>query len=198
MYVSDFDGNGIIEQILCYYQKNELYPLVLRSDFLNQIPNMKDRFKTNADYAGTKINEIFTIEELDNSLENQAYTFASSIFFGSPTGTFVMEELPVDAQFSPVYAIESNDYNADGKKDLLLGGNLYGINPLFGRYDASSGTLLFGNDISRFESLSLAESGLHLTGQVRDVVSIPYLNHSQAIIFSKNNDKIQAYTIVKK
>ena len=198
MYISDFDGDGIIEQIMCYYQQNELYPMLLRSNFLNQISSMKDRFPTNADYAGMKINDIFTSRQLRNSLENRAYTFASSVFYGSATGIFTIQALPADAQFSPVYAIESGDYNADGKKDLLLGGNLYGINPLFGRYDASSGTLLCGNDISGFVPIFLTVSGLHLTGQVRDIVSIPYRQNSQAIIFSKNDDKIQVYTVANK
>ena len=80
----------------------------------------------------------------------------------------------------------------------MLGGNLYGINPLLGRYDASSGTLLFGNDTSGFEPILINESGLHLTGQVRDIVTVPYYQQTQAIIFSKNNEKIQVYTIVKK
>ena len=106
-----------------------------------------------------------------------------------------MLSLPVEAQFAPVYAIESGDYNQDGNKDLLLGGNFYGISQQFGRYDASYGTLLYGDEGMGFVPESLFSSGLHLNGQVRDIISVPYQQWPRVILFIKNNDKIQVYTI---
>ena len=155
---------------------------------------MKDKFPTHADYAGAEIIDIFTSEQLDNALEKKAFTFATSLFYGSENGTFNIQPLPAEVQFAPVYAIESGDFNDDGKKDLLLGGNFHGISQKFGRYDASYGTLLYGDSEFEFVPVSLAESGLYLTGQVRDMISIPYGEQQSAIIILKNNDKIQVYS----
>ncbi len=54
------------------------------------------------------------------------------------------KSLPLEAQFSPVYAAEAGDFNDDGNLDILLGGNLYNVKPEVGRYDASYGSFLSG------------------------------------------------------
>ncbi len=36
---------------------------------------------------------------------------------------------PSEVQFSPVFAADVNDYNGDGKADILLGGNLFNVKP---------------------------------------------------------------------
>ena len=194
IYISDFDKDGLIEPVLCYYQNEKLYPMMLRSDLISQLVGMKEKYPTHADYAGKDIDQIFTKVQLDNAVEKNVFTFATSVFYGSEKGIFTVEALPDEAQYSPVYAIESDDYNNDGNKDLLLGGNFHGISQKFGRYDASYGTLLYGDSEFEFVPVSLAESGLYLTGQVRDMISIPYGEQQSAIIILKNNDKIQVYS----
>jgi hypothetical protein len=168
--------------------------MMLRSDLIGQLVGMKEQYPAHADYAGKEIDQIFTKVQLDKALKKNVFTFATSVFYGSEKGIFTMQPLPAEAQFAPVYAIESGDYNHDGNKDLLLGGNFHGISQQFGRYDASYGTLLYGDGEFAFLSVSLSESGLHLTGQVRDMISIPYGEQQLAIIILKNNDKIQVYS----
>ena len=52
-------------------------------------------------------------------------------------GRFTLRPLPVEAQFAPVYSTVSEDFDGDGKTDLLLAGNFSGVTPLYGPYDAS-------------------------------------------------------------
>ena len=170
--------------------------MVLRPELIYQIPMLKDQFPTHADYAGKQITDIFTVDQLKNAITKNAYIFANSIFYGNETGTFRYQSLPAEAQFSPVYAIMSVDFNSDGWKDLLLGGNFYGVNPQRGRYDASHGVMLIGDRSNGFIPMSIQESGLNVTGQVRDIISITYQQDHEAILFAKNNDKIQVYTVV--
>ena len=196
IYIGDFDHNGLTEQIICYYKNGKSYPMGLRPDLVKQIPMLKDQFPTHADYAGTEITDVFTVEQLKNAIMKNSYTFANSIFYGNKTGIFRYQPLPTEAQFSPVYAIMSVDFNSDGWKDLLLGGNFYGVNPQRGRYDASHGIILNGDGSKGFIPMSIQESGLNVTGQVRDIISITYQQDHEAILFAKNNDKIQVYTVV--
>jgi hypothetical protein len=195
IYIGDFDHNGLTEQIICYYKNGKSYPMVLRPELIKQIPMLKDQFPKHADYAGKQITDIFTVEQLKNAITKNAYTFANSIFYGNENGTFRYQPLPAEAQFSPVYAIMSGDFNSDGWKDLLLGGNFYGVNPQRGRYDASHGIILIGDGSNGFIPMSIQESGLNVTGQVRDIISITYQQCLEAILFAKNNDKIQVYTV---
>jgi len=221
IYVADFDSNGVFEPILCYNRMGKSYPMPLRPDLLNQLPNLKQKFPRHADYAGKQITEIFTAEQLRKAVVKEAYTFATSVFFGQAGGTFLQRPLPIEAQFSPVYAIMAKDFDADGAKDLLLAGNFHGLNPQLGRYDASYGTLLKGsrnvtfksqhlndhisdshsnteNSASGFTFVPMQNSGLSLSGQVRDIVSLCYRNQLEVIIFAKNDDRIQVYEVMAK
>jgi hypothetical protein len=216
IYISDFDNNGLFEPILCYYKLGKSYPMPLRPDLVNQLPYLRQKFPKHADYAGKQITDILTQAQLNKAVVNKAHTFATTVFYGKKDGTFLPQPLPTEAQFSPVYAIMAKDFDADGAKDLLLAGNFYGVNPQLGRYDASYGVLLSGsrnatfksqhsnghatqshlltkNDISSFTFVSMRNSGLSLTGQIRDVILLKYRNKREVIIFAKNDDRIQVY-----
>jgi len=195
VYISDFDRNGLIESILCYYKMGKSYPMPLRPDLVRQLPYLQQKFPTHAAYAGKQITEILTEEQLSQATVKKAFTFATSVFYGNTDGTFRPQPLPTEAQFSPVFAIMARDFDADGFKDLLLAGNFYGVNPQIGRYDASYGTLLKGNGAGGFAAVSLWDSGLSLSGQIRDMVSLSYRNKKEVIIFAKNDDRIQVCEI---
>ncbi|HBN46057.1 MAG TPA: hypothetical protein DD389_06290 [Candidatus Marinimicrobia bacterium] len=197
MYISDFDGNGTVEQILCNYQLNKNYPVILRSDLIEIMPKFKEKFPTHADYAGKVITEVFTTEQLEKATTNKANTFSSSIFYGDPSGIFIAKPLPLEAQRSPVYAIMAKDFDRDGSKDLLMAGNLYGVTPQLGRYDASYGTLLYGNALDRFIFSPMSKSGLQVFGQVRDISVLRYQNKQDVIVFAKNDSQIQVYKTKK-
>jgi len=196
IYISDFDKNGLIEQILCYYKLGKSYPMLLRPDLLKQLPYLKKKFPTHADYAGKQITDIFTDEQLNKAVIKTASTFNTTVFYGNEEGIFRIQPLPTEAQFSPIYAILARDFNADGVKDLLLAGNFYGLDVQLGRYDASYGTLLIGNGEDGFASVPIQNSGLTLTGQVRNMISLRYKNKQEVIIFVKNDDRIQVYEIL--
>ncbi|MFQ5709726.1 MAG: VCBS repeat-containing protein, partial [bacterium] len=217
IYISDFDNNGLVEQILCYYKSGKSYPLPLRSDLLKRLPYLRQKLPTHADYAGKGIGEIFSQSQLNTAVVKKAYTFDSTVFYGQADGSFRGQPLPTEAQFSPVYAIMAKDFDSDGSKDLLLAGNLYGVTPQLGRYDASYGTLLMGDGAGGFTPLdssaaarhapldgsyptgftpmSVRDSGLSLSGQVRDMVALIYRNGHEVIVFAKNDDRIQVYEV---
>jgi hypothetical protein len=208
IYIADFDNNGLFEPILCYYKPvnglsglGKSYPMPLRPDLVYQLPYLRQKFPRHADYAGKQVTEILTEAQLNKAEIKKACTFATTVFYGNADGTFRSQPLPTEAQFSPVYAIVAKDFDADGAKDLLLAGNFHGLNPQLGRYDASYGTLLKGNAPSDgfyptgFTSVPMRNSGLFLTGQVRDMVVLSYRNKQEVIIFAKNDERIQVYEI---
>ncbi len=195
IYISDFDGNGLLEQILCYYKLGKSYPTLLRPEMVNQLPYLKAQFPAHADYAGKQITDIFSAEQLSGATVRKVYTFATTVFYGSDDGRFKSHPLPPEAQFSPVYTIMIKDFDKNGYKDILLAGNFYGATVQLGRYDAGYGTLLKSNDGVRFTPMSIQRSGLFLKGQVRDMVSLTSRNGQDVIIFTQNNDQVQVYEI---
>ena len=173
LWVSDFDGNGSTEQILTTYNGDESYPMVLRHDLVNQLPGLKRKYLKYESYKGQTITDIFTPEQLEAATELKAYTLASTVWWGNGDGTFSKgQELPWQAQLSPMYAGAFVDLDGAGNEELILGGNLYGVKPEAGRYDASNGVVLRVDGNRNIEVISAEESGFKVEGEVRQVLSL--------------------------
>lgn len=192
LYAADFDSNGVFDPLLCYFKQGKSYPLPLRSVLLEQLPRLQAKLPSHADYAGKTINEIFPEARLREVEIKHAFTFATTIFYGNKEGGFRAQPLPRAAQTAPVFAILCEDFNRDGAKDLLLAGNFHGLNPQLGRYDANYGVLLRSDAAGNFSAVPMHESGIHLTGEVRDAVIMRMRKHD-VLIFAKNNDRAQIY-----
>ena len=95
--------------------------------------------------------------------------------------------MPKEAQFSPIYAIATNDFDLDGDQDIILGGNLYGAKPEVGRYDATYGVYLenLGNMNFKFHSNG---EGFVVKGQIRD-----FKIKNDKLIVARNNDSLAIF-----
>ncbi len=192
MYVNDFDMNGSVEQIICVYNGERSYPLALKHDLLKQIPSLEIKYPNYVDYKEQTITDIFTADQLQKALELKAYQMASSVILNNGDGTFQLRPLPVEVQLSPVYGIHIEDVDEDGKLDILLGGNLYGVKPEVGRYDASYGNFLKGKGDGTFSVIAPKYSGFRLYDEVRDITRINTVE-SKLLIVAKNNQPLQIF-----
>jgi len=187
MYVNDFDKNGSIEQIICTYNGDKSYPMALRHDLISQMPSLKKKYLKYEDYKDATIDDIFTADQLKDAIKLEAYRFSTSLMLNEGKGKFKIMDLPIEAQFSPMYGICTGDFDHDGNEDVLLGGNLYRVKPEVGRYDASYGVFLKGDGKGKFESLRPSESGFFVDGEVRDIKKITIANVDY-ILVARNND----------
>jgi hypothetical protein len=193
LYINDFDQNGRPECIPVYYKTDgKAYPFYLRGDMVAQLPILKKKFNRYADYAGKTIEEVFTADQLKSSLQLKVQQTQSCVFINDGKGNFSMQPLPVMAQLSPVFGILVSDLNKDGRNDIFMGGNFYGLKPEVGRLDASYGTTLLQNADHSFTFMKPSESGLFMKGEVRDVKQISNKNGS-FIIVARNNEDLQVY-----
>ncbi|MEQ1585752.1 MAG: VCBS repeat-containing protein [Cyclobacteriaceae bacterium] len=172
MYVNDFDKNGTVEQIVCTFNGDKSYPLALRHDLITQIPALKKKYLKYDNFKDQVITDIFTPEEMDKAVKLEVYELASSLLMNEGGGKLSLKRLPVEAQVSVVYAISIDDFDGDGNKDIVVGGNLYNVKPEVGRYDASYGTFLKGDGKGNFKSIRASESGLFLDGEIRDLTTV--------------------------
>lgn len=189
MVVNDFDGNGKIEQIICAFEGGKSYPLVLRNDLLSQIPSLKKQYLKFSDYKNQSLEDIFTVDQLKNSIKHEAYEFSSMILLNHGNLSFEKRFLPIEAQFAPVFAIEISDFNKDGTKDILLGGNFSHAKPEWGSNEASYGLLLLGRGSANFTAISMEESGIAIKGEIRDIKRLG----KDKIIVAKNNGLLQIF-----
>ena len=190
MYINDFDGNGTAEQIICVYNGDTSYPLALKHDLVRQLPALSKKYVKYESYGNETIEDIFTPDQLEKSIRLDAYNFESSIFINNGDGTFDVRPLPDRAQFSPVYAIHFGDFNSDGFIDLILGGNLAGVKPEVGKYDANYGLVLKGAGSNHYIPLSIQEAGIQIEGDVRQFRELN-TGSGKRILIAKNNDSVQ-------
>ena len=187
MYVNDFDENGTIEQVIFQYNGERSYPQALRHDLVALLPGLKRKYLKYENYKEQTIEDIFSKEEMGGSIKLEAYTMETSVFLNNKNGSFTRKVLPAKAQFSPVYGIACDDYDGDGKKDIVLGGNFYEAKPEIGIYDASYGLLLKGDGTGSFTPVSSMKSGILVKGEVRHIASIKSKVGRQKLIFLLNN-----------
>ena len=194
MYVNDFDQNGSAEQIYAKYQNGKFMPFVLKHDLVAQMPVLKKKYLKFRNYIGQGIEDIFTQNQLENSIVLTANELRSSIAWNRGNGTYDIKALPVKAQFSPIYAILVKDFNKDGNLDILLGGNFHRSKPEAGKYDANYGQLYLGTGDQQFEALESSESGIFVKGEIRDLKEIPTSN-GQYVLGARNNDELAIFKI---
>ncbi len=191
LYVSDFDQNGQVECVPAYYKADgKLYPYNLRGDIVAQMPELKKKFLRYDAYAGKTIDQVLSRDQLKNSLQLTVQQPQSCIFINNGRGKFIVQPLPVQAQFSPVYSILVTDLNSDGINDIFLGGNFYGLKPELGRLDASYRVTLLGTQNHQYTYLSPSLSGLSAKGEVRSIQSLN-TKSGRYIVVGRNNDALQ-------
>jgi hypothetical protein len=190
LYVHDFGSNGTLEQILTFYKNGVSYPLAGRDEIVGQVTPLRSKYPSYASYGASRVGDIFPNSELKQARILEAHTFASSVAVNNGNGTFSLRALPAEAQLAPVYASVAEDFDGDGRADILLGGNFYGVTPVRGRYDASYGLLLRGAGNGIFVPVDMEESMLVIDGQVRDL-KVVRTAAGPAIVVAKNHDKIQ-------
>ncbi len=191
LFVNDFDNNQTLDHVFAYYEDTSMYPTALRHDMVMQLTYLKKKFNYYEDYAGKTIEEVFTPEELNKSLEYKAYQFATSVIINNGDGSYQLKPLPEQAQFSPVFAISNNDFDKDGIKELLMAGNFSGTKPEEGKYDANTGLLLKPKSQLDFEALSV--SGLNIKGDVRNLGIARTTGDKKLLIVARNNEDLEFY-----
>ncbi|MDQ6843557.1 MAG: VCBS repeat-containing protein [Bacteroidota bacterium] len=190
MFYKDFDNNGSVDPILCFYIQHKSYPYVSRDELLDQMSNMRTRFPDYKSYADATMKEIFTPEEMKDAKHLGANDLSTSYFEFGADGKFHEKPLPLQAQFSPVFTINALDYDKDGKQDLLLCGNINQARLRFGKCDANYGILLKGDGKGNFNYINQQQSGFHIWGDVRSVLTI-----NNILVFGINQKDTKAYKL---
>jgi len=193
IYAKDFDNNGSFEGIMCFYIQGISYPFYAKDDLQDQLPFIGRKYPTYESYTRQTISDIFTPAELKNAMVLKASVFETSYIENKGNNQFELIPLPREAQFSPVYAIHSGDFNHDGNKDLILAGNFFGTRIRFGHYNATKGLFLAGNGKGHFNVVPYPESGFRIEGEVRDITEVRQPSGERLLIFVLNNDSVKLY-----
>jgi hypothetical protein len=199
LIAKDFDGNHVIEDILCYYIKDNDGKYVLssgisRDDLARQMPSIKKKYEKNSLYAKAPMDELFNKEMMTGATVLKCSEPQSGYFENNGKGQFTFHPFPLMAQEAPVNAIVCADVNGDGITDIIIAGNEYQANVMSGRYDASYGLLLTGTGNGNFKVVPPAVSGLIIDGDVRDLKLVT-AGKKKILLAAINDSKMKAFAL---
>ena len=187
LWLNDYDMNGNLEKIVTQTVNKRDVTVFLKHDIEEQLPFLKKQNLKHEVFANKSIQELFTPELIKSSIIKKFNYCSSIIAWNDGNGHFTVDKLPASIQFSSANTIYCTDINNDGKPDIVIGGNEFGFPPQFGRIDASYGSLLINQGNKQFKTLDYDQSGLEITGQVRDIKEIKTGN-KRNLLFLRNSE----------
>lgn len=197
VYANDFDENGTLDIVLSYEKKGVQLPLRGRECSSQQVPAIKQRFETFESFADADLNDIYGKSMLDESLHYTADTFQHYWIENTGNGSFKLNPLPSQVQFSSINTMEVFHYNDDRYPDILIGGNLYGSEVETPRNDASVGLIVQG-DAQQPKVVSPSTSELIVPGEIKAISKIELgEGKTEAFLFALNNDSLRLITFKK-
>ena len=193
LYFNDFDGNGQTETITAVAKNGNYFTVEGLDGLSKQIESIRKKYTSYTAFAGKPLTELFEPEVLENSTLLEVNTLKSG-FLRNEEGRFTFVPFTSSLQVAPIMAFTGFDFDSDGKQEVLIGGNYFGIKPYHGRFDAFSGALLKDeNTIILGNRL-----GLDFTKKsLRHLAKIS-MNGGDYLLAVFNNEPVEVYQIVKK
>lgn len=198
IYAKDFSNSGLFAAIPTTFVpdsegvKRE-YPVHARNDVMQMLRRRAPYFQTHERYSTSTIHDILSPQDLEGALIYKANYMESAYIENLGEGKFKISNLPIEAQFAPVFGLLADDFNNDGNLDVMLSGNAYGAEPQMGSYDALNGLLLQGDGTGSFSPLSIAESGVFIPGDGKALVKFEGADGGYLVAASQNSGPLKVF-----
>ena len=189
LVVKDVDDNGQVEQLMFHYVQGQKRLFATKDEINSQLTDIKNRFVGYDDFARAEMEDIFPSDVLKGAQTLYVNEARSGVFVNEGDMSFRFEPFPLEAQFSPINAIQVIDRTGNKLPNILTAGNFYEVTIERGRYDADYGTLLQNTGEGQFTSVPNLQSGLYIEGQVRDLEAINYQGES-VVMVARNKDSL--------
>jgi enediyne biosynthesis protein E4 len=198
IYAKDYDKNGRLDPIMCYYVQGKNYIYHTRDEMIKQINPIRSRFQSYKDFATHTFEESFAKDDLKDAFIVKAECFESSYFENKGKGIFERKTLPLQCQFAPLYGMLTGDYDGDGHLDVLLTGNSYATEASTGRYDAMSGLFLKGDGKGNFKILNSNATGFNADGDSKGIAQLTLPDNSNLILVGNNAAPMKSFRLLAK
>ncbi len=163
----DFDNNGVLDIVEYHRDKlsGKLVPERGRSCSMNAMPFIGERNQSFNAFGSGSLEEVYGTS-LKQGTVLEANTLSHTVFLNRG-GSFVARPLAIEAQFAPVFGINTADFDGDGNEDLFVAQNFFASQRETPRSDGGRGLLLHGNGKGEFAAMTSAASGIRVWGEQR-------------------------------
>jgi hypothetical protein len=186
----DFDHDGVIDPILCYFIQHQSYPVATRDELFNQMPSLHKKFQSYASYADAQLGDLFSRDELAASKTVKIDMLQSVFLRNEGNKKFKIIPLPERAQISMINGITSLKNGQSGYDDLLIAGNFYPWRVSQGPLDAGIGLFLKNDGKGNFTPGDYSQTGLCIPGDVRNILTVKSAK-GLLIVAVKNGGAVQ-------
>ena len=192
LYYSDFDNNKQTETITAYAKNGDYYPVHGLDELGGQMVSLKKKYTSYESFAGQTVEVIFDKKVLKDSKVLEVNNLASGVLLNE-NGKYSFKPFDELLQLSPITSFLSYDFDSDGAKELLIGGNYFGVTPYHGRLASFPGAIIESD-----QSIMLSSKfGLNLTNtSIRHLEIIDFKNKPHLLVVA-NNEKVKLFEIVK-
>lgn len=142
LLAKDFDGNGQIDPVCFHSIDGQLKPTVAFDLLSSQLPYLRKRFHRYGAYARAGVDDVFPPAEQEGAQRLECQTLEHHALINNGSGQFMPEALAAEAQRIPARSILAEDWNGDGRTDLLMAGSRYGMDIESGPMATASPLLL--------------------------------------------------------
>ncbi|MFD1314102.1 VCBS repeat-containing protein [Namhaeicola litoreus] len=188
MFYGDYDNNGTTETIIASEKEGKYYPLLGLDELASQINSLKKKFTSYDLFAGKDLDEVFEKELLGKMQKFEVQELASG-YLENMKGKYRFRRFADELQLAPITRFLVYDFDKNGEKDLLLGGNFTGVIPFHGRLDAMPGYILE----SPIKFTSTSQLGLNLSNKLLRGFEIIHINHKEYLLVTLNDGKPELY-----
>jgi hypothetical protein len=192
MYYGDIDANGATETIVTTHKEGNDYPLDGLKELSSQLVLLRKKYTSYKSFAGQPIDQILDKETLSKTTLKSVHVLESG-YLKNENGKFSFIPFNFALQTAPIMAFLEYDFNSDGKSEVLVAGNYFGVKPYHGRFDSFPGAFIRSE-----KDIELATVlGLNLMGKsIRDLHVIN-LNNTPYLLTTFNNEAVEVYKIGK-
>ncbi|MEX0593222.1 MAG: VCBS repeat-containing protein [Balneolaceae bacterium] len=167
LWVDDLNRDRRLDHIVYRETDQGARMLALRHDLLAALPHLSARIPSYEAYSKMGVEDLFTEEERRRGEVYQVTRLESVVAWNRGEGMFEVEPLPIESQFSPLFAMATVP-SEDGFSYLLTGGNLERARPQAGSYLAGRGEVIRWNGAS-LERVDGRRSGWETRSLIRSL-----------------------------
>ncbi|MCX6905957.1 MAG: VCBS repeat-containing protein [Verrucomicrobia bacterium] len=179
LFYGDVDGNGTVETIMACFDETmkKLVPMQQFDHVGAALPLLREKLGGWKPYASASVEEIY-----------------GDMLKQTRGSRFDARPLPIEAQFSPAFAVCVGDMDGDGHEDIFLSQNFFAVHMDTPRYDAGRGLWLRGDGQGNFSSVPGQESGVLVYGEQRGAALCDYDGDGRLdLVVSQNAAQTKLY-----